>query len=151
MIVGTLIVSASFHQVEDMFIEDEFLSLGVPRFFASYGGLLLVVPLTWVVLTIRAERSSVWWASTAFSTFSGIALLLALAGLFGWVALSTASLPFNWASRSGGSCLALQSDVAPPAMAAANFPEAAEEVEADFVISMTSFPPSPRAIMLALP
>lgn len=95
VIVGTLVVSASFHQVEDMFIEDEFLSLGVPRFFATYGGFLLVLPLAWVVLAIRAERSAVWWASTTFSTVSGIALLLALAGLLGWVAFTTASLPFR--------------------------------------------------------
>jgi hypothetical protein len=95
VIAGTLIVSASLHGVEDMFLDDQNLPLGIPRFVASYGGFLLIVPLLWVVFTIRAERSSVWWASTTFSTFSGIALLLALAGLLGWAALTTASLPFK--------------------------------------------------------
>lgn len=95
VIAGTLVTSASLHGVEDMFLDDQNLPLGIPRFVANYGGFLLIVPLVWVVLTIRAERSSAWWASTTFSTFSGIALLLALGGLFGWAALTTASLPFK--------------------------------------------------------
>ncbi len=91
---GNIVVSASFHGVEEMFVGNPFVPLGLPRFVANYGGLLLILPLAWVVLTIRAERSSVWWASTTFSTTSGIALLLALSIFFGWVALHTASLPF---------------------------------------------------------
>ena len=68
--------------------------LGFARPLNDHGWVLLVVPLLWIVLTIRGEQSDRRWASKRMTFVSGMVLLIGLMCLFGAAGLMTMRMVF---------------------------------------------------------
>jgi hypothetical protein len=62
------------------------------RPLGQYGWLLSLVPIAWVVLTIRGERSDLWWATKPLTLVSGFVLLFGIVGLFGWAGFAASMI-----------------------------------------------------------
>ena len=89
VLAGSLILRATIKGLDDLLIPDIAPDpLRYLRPLGRYGWMLTLVPIAWVVLTIRAERSGLWWASKPLTVGSGLIILLGLVALFGWAGLS---------------------------------------------------------------
>ena len=89
---GTLLVASALNGTESLQNEHAKILKGVPKATAKYGLLLLVVPLVWVYLMVRAERVQSRWSSKTFTVLSGIVLIVALSGPFIWAFMVTLSV-----------------------------------------------------------
>lgn len=98
VLAGSLILRTTVKGLDDLLIPDLVPDpLRYLRPLGRYGWMLAWVPIAWVVLTIRAERSGLWWATKPVTVGSGLIILLGLVALFGWAGLSASSI------LSGGS------------------------------------------------
>lgn len=68
--------------------------LGFARPLNEHGWLLLVVPLLWIMLTIRGEQSDRRWASKRMTIVSGVAVLIGMMCLFGAACLMAMRMVF---------------------------------------------------------
>ena len=85
VLAGSLLLQIAVKKVDDMLGDPVFIDpLRVLRPLGNYGWMLAAVPVAWVVLTIRGERSDLWWASKPLTIGSGVAVLLGFIVLFGW-------------------------------------------------------------------
>ena len=88
IIGGSLFLRAAVKGIDDMLMPDEYDDpLRLLRPLSHYAWLLLAVPISWMALTIRGERSDLWWATKPLSIASGITILLAITLFFGWAGI----------------------------------------------------------------
>jgi hypothetical protein len=93
VMAGSLFLRIAVKTMDEMLAQPVFYDpLRVQRLLGYYGWLLAAVPVAWVVLTIRGDRSDRWWASKPLTIGSGVALLLGFAGLFGWAGVTTCGI-----------------------------------------------------------
>jgi len=96
VIGGSLFLRAAVKGVDDMLGPDQFYDyLKFLRPVSYYGWILLVVPIAWVTLTIRGERSDLWWATKPLTITSGLVILLAITIFFGWAGVRTYRIVFG--------------------------------------------------------
>ena len=90
---GSLILRATVKGLEDLLIPDlDPDPLRYLRPLGHYGWLLALVPIAWVVLSIRGERSELWWATQPLTLVSGFAILFGIVGLFGWAGFAASMI-----------------------------------------------------------
>lgn len=98
VIAGSLILRMSVKGMEDLLNPDYYPDpLKYLRPLSQYGWTLILIPIAWVVLTIRGERSDLWWATRSFTIGSGIVIILGLLVLFGWAGFAVSSIAFGGA------------------------------------------------------
>ncbi|MEP4077930.1 hypothetical protein [Haloferula sp.] len=96
IIGGSLFLRAAVKGVDDMIIPDEYYDpLKFLRPASHFGWILLGIPIAWMVLTIRGERSDLWWATKPLTIASGIVLLLAITAFFGWAGVKAYKIVFG--------------------------------------------------------
>jgi hypothetical protein len=93
VIAGSLFLRASVNALEDLLNPDYYPDpLKYLRPLSQYGWTLILIPIAWVVLTIRGERSDLWWATKSLTIGSGIVIILGILVLFGWAGFAAASI-----------------------------------------------------------
>jgi hypothetical protein len=96
VLAGSLILRATVKGLDESFspyvdVEDPFTFL---RPLGQYGWILVLIPISWVFLTIYGEQSDIWWSTKSLTIVSGVMILLGIVTLFGWAVWSAASIAF---------------------------------------------------------
>ena len=93
VIAGSLILRMAVKGTEDLLNPDYHPDpLKYLRPLSQYGWTLILIPIAWVVLTIKGERSDLWWATRSLTIGSGIVIILGLLVLFGWAGVAVSSI-----------------------------------------------------------
>lgn len=95
VIFGSLFLSAVVDHVDDMLdplSNSEPDPLKYIRVFAHFGWVLAAVSITWVWLSIRAERIGSRWATKRLVILSGILLLAGITTSYFWAAIAASNV-----------------------------------------------------------
>ena len=93
---GSLILRATVGGLEQMLNPDlEPDPLRYLRPLGHYGWLLAIVSIAWIVVTIRGEKSELWWANQQITLISGFVILFGFVGLFGWAGFAASMIAIN--------------------------------------------------------
>jgi len=96
VLAGSLILRLSVKGMEDFMNPDLAPDpLRYLRPLSQYGWSLVFIPIVWVGLTIRGERSDLWWATKSLTIGSGVVILLGIVVLFGWAGFAVSSIAFG--------------------------------------------------------
>lgn len=89
VLAGNGFVRSAVKGLENVLVPDLYPDpLRFLRPLGAYGCVLVIVPIAWVVLSILAERSKLWWASKRATILSGLVVLAVLFALFTWAVCS---------------------------------------------------------------
>lgn len=96
VLAGSLILRATVKGLDSLLAPyaDTDDPLRILRPLGSYGWMLVLIPIGWVLLTIHGERSNLWWATKPLTIASGVVILLGILTLFGWAGLAASSIGF---------------------------------------------------------
>ncbi len=93
VIAGSLFLRVAVKKVDEMLAPNPIHDpLTLLRPLSQYGWLLAAIPIAWIVLSIRAEQSDLWWANKSLTIGSGLLILLGLVSLFGWAGCRTCGI-----------------------------------------------------------